>query len=57
MKGTVRAVGIQGWVDVGVPGGVFRIRDPLTGTDYWLSSTSLQARTTGKDLGDALLIN
>ena len=52
------AVGIQGYVPIeGVPGGgAFRIHDPLTGTEYWLSARSLQQRMTGPNLGGALLI-
>jgi hypothetical protein len=52
------AVGVQGWTAVdGVPGGAFRIHDPLTGTEYWLSAQSLQQRVTGPNLGSALLID
>jgi hypothetical protein len=53
------AVGVQGYVPIeGVPGGgAFRIHDPLTGTEYWLSARSLQQRMTGQNLGSALLID
>jgi RHS repeat-associated protein len=52
------AVGVQGWRAVdGVPCGAFRIHDPLTGTEYWLSGRSLQQRVTGPNLGSALLID
>jgi hypothetical protein len=30
----------------GIPGGVFRIHDPLTGTEYFMTAQSLQARMT-----------
>jgi hypothetical protein len=53
------AVGVQAYVAIeGVPGGgAFRIHDPLTGTEYWLSARSLHQRMTGPNLGSALFID